>query len=323
MRYTDTMRRILLAGFAASTSWALACSSASTDVVGSSGGLDTPPDRDNESSSGVTSSSSSSSGTPQPHSGSSGSTSSSSGEPTPPECDALWSLTPPELVEGLPATALRPSFTADELTVYFVQIGGDEIWRIYAATRASRGEPFGAPVALGPNVNSGAHALAVWISDDGLQLYFNRYDGNPPQIFRVTRDSDAAGFGEPQLMRNNTISEFIARDGSARFFGRNANDGTHIYQLRPNDAAENTAMDLGLGMPTWYEPASGTLWLEQYDAPSERWYPRTMHYAGNAWQQGSLATDVHVYWTSVDRCRLYGTLPDNGGVFVRMRVPPP
>lgn len=272
-------------------------------------------------------------GAPNAPSGSSSSSSSSSSGGRPgvtgpdaspgPTCDVLWALTAPEVVAGLPPTAIRPSFTGDERTAYFIEPATQ--YKVYAATRASIDEPFGAAVELGSNVNGSVHALAVMTHDSGLELLFNRFDGVSSQIFRVTRNTISDAFGAESLFRGNAVVEVPARDLSVRFFARNVPRGggetTVVYQLRPADAPEEQAVLLADGVPLWFESESGTLWLEQYfEQPTAGFYPRTAHWDGETWGP-SLPSDLRVYWTTPDRCRLYGV--NEQGIVMRRRVPPP
>jgi hypothetical protein len=256
------------------------------------------------SSSSGTPSSSSSSGSPQTDSGAGG-------------CDPSWALTAPAAVAGFPAQAKSPSFTASELSVYFLQnVGGSN--RVFAATRASMTEPFGAPLELGPNVNSGGSMDHVFVSDDSLALYFS-YGNN---VYVVTRTETTAAFGAATLARGNARNELVARDASARIYARNA-DGIAPYALRPADAGEDVAQRLGVnGWPTWYEPSSGTLWVDSYVFTGWQFVfkPVTLRWDGAAWS-GPTDSDLAVTWTSRDSCRLYGTTAD--AVVMRSRVLPP
>ncbi len=260
---------------------------------------------------------------PSPSSGSS-SSSGAGGPPanpdsgTTPTCGALWALTAAEVVPGLPAVAIRPTFSSDELSAYFVQPNASNQYRIYAATRPALGQAFGAAVEMGPNINASLHSLAVSLAPAGLELVFNNYDGSTSQLLHTTRASLDGAFGPASLVRANAILEVAARDDSARFFARNVAGSTMLFQLRPGNAPETEAQILRDGVPTWYEPESGTLWLEQFSQqPSPAFYPRTAHWDGAAWGD-SIPTDLRVYWISLDGCRVYGV--NELGVVVRQRV---
>ena len=122
--------------------------------------------------------------------------------------------------------------------------------------------------------------------------------------------------------RAGAAASSSARDGSAGFFARNVEGGiTAIFQLRPASAPEQEAVLLADGVPQWFEPESGTLWFEQYfESPAPRFYPRTAHWDGERWGD-SLPTDLPIYWTSPDLCRLYGV--SEAGIVMRTRVSPP
>jgi len=73
-----------------------------------------------------------------------------------------------------------PSLSADGLTLYFNSdrpggLGGHDL---YMTTRASRSDPWGAPVNLGPVVNSPYGEINPNISSDGLSLYFSDVEGD-------------------------------------------------------------------------------------------------------------------------------------------------
>jgi len=67
-----------------------------------------------------------------------------------------------------------PSISDDGLTLYFHsnRPGGYGSYDLYATTRASRHDPWGPPVNVGPKVNSSYGDVGPWISADGLELFF-------------------------------------------------------------------------------------------------------------------------------------------------------
>ena len=69
------------------------------------------------------------------------------------------------------------SISADGLTLYFQsnRSGGFGGTDIYVTTRASRSAPWGPAVNMGPTINSSATDADVWISTNGLELYFLSY----------------------------------------------------------------------------------------------------------------------------------------------------
>lgn len=311
-------RIVLLAGFAAG----IACGP-SNDVVNPADDLLEAPAYDGEGAS------SSGSPVPPPPAGG-GSSSGSGGGPngfgtpdagTPPTCGALWPMEAAVAVAGLPATAIRPSFSSDELTAYFVAPNANNLLRIYAATRASLTDPFQPAVEMGSNVNGGLESLAVSVAPSGLELVFNTYDGNDSQLLHATRAVRTDAFGPSSLLRANTILEVAARDDSVRFFARNVDGSTRMFQLRPGNAPDDQAVLLDTGVPTWFEVETGTLWFEQFfSQPTPGFYPRFSIWNGTTWGD-NLPADMRVYWISLDGCRMYGVNAD--GIVVRTRVPPP
>lgn len=70
-----------------------------------------------------------------------------------------------------------PSISANGLTLCFNSnrsggYGGYDIW---IATRATKDDPWGPAVNLGPKVNSASSDADPWITADGLELYFNSW----------------------------------------------------------------------------------------------------------------------------------------------------
>jgi hypothetical protein len=91
-----------------------------------------------------------------------------------------------------------PSMTADGLEIYFASNRQGLFSKIFVATRASVSDPFGAPIPL--SLNSAADEFGPEISNDGLELYFNRsqFPGSDSDIFRTTRADRQASFGIAQ-----------------------------------------------------------------------------------------------------------------------------
>ncbi len=69
------------------------------------------------------------------------------------------------------------SISADGLTLYFIsqRPGGYGSADIYMTTRATKNDPWGQAVNMGPKINSSNADLCPWISADGLELYFESY----------------------------------------------------------------------------------------------------------------------------------------------------
>jgi hypothetical protein len=69
------------------------------------------------------------------------------------------------------------SISADGLTLYFNSNspGGYGSYDIWMTTRATRNDPWGPPVNMGPNINSYSGDDGPVISTDGLELYFSSW----------------------------------------------------------------------------------------------------------------------------------------------------
>ncbi|MFC1765445.1 LamG-like jellyroll fold domain-containing protein [Planctomycetota bacterium] len=126
----------------------------------------------------------------------------------------------------------EPSISSDGLSLYFSDghapqfgnhlpggLGGQgDIWMI---TRETIHDAWGAPVNIGPAVNS-QHATHPSISADGLSLYFQSHRpgrlGGHCDIMVATRESTSDSFGNPVFLKNvnSTIGEWmpdISADG--------------------------------------------------------------------------------------------------------------
>ncbi|WBY08762.1 hypothetical protein PIB19_04800 [Sphingomonas sp. 7/4-4] len=120
-----------------------------------------------------------------------------------------------------------PAFSADGRFVYFCSdrpggSGGDDIYRV-----AVRGEGFGAPVNLGPTVNSAGKEFAPMLSPDGNTLLFSSdrsggAGGHDLFTARRSRDGFASARRVPGAL-NTAANEFDAtflRDGKTIVFAR-------------------------------------------------------------------------------------------------------
>lgn len=126
-----------------------------------------------------------------------------------------------------PGRDFDPAFSADGRFVYFCSdrpggSGGDDIWRV-----AVRGAGFGAPVNLGPAVNSGGKEFAPMLSPDGATLLFSsdRPGGaGGHDLFTARRRGD--GFAAARRLPgalNTAANEFDAtflRDGKTIVLAR-------------------------------------------------------------------------------------------------------
>jgi hypothetical protein len=90
-----------------------------------------------------------------------------------------------------------PSFSSDQLTIFFSQGTAPSQFDIYYATRPNKFAAFGAPIPI-PSINTDQMEWSSNISTDGLSLYFSRgYDWNG-DIWVTKRTSLLDPFGAPQ-----------------------------------------------------------------------------------------------------------------------------
>ena len=120
-----------------------------------------------------------------------------------PSVDADWGLASnlgPTVNSG--AYESCPSISADDLWLFFESerpggIGGNDIW---VASRSTPEGDWGAPVNLGPTVNSSVWDSCPNISDDGLSLHFSSFRSGGHggvDVWVVTRASIEDAWGAP------------------------------------------------------------------------------------------------------------------------------
>ena len=100
-----------------------------------------------------------------------------------------------------------PCLSADELTLVFSsnRDGGQGRTDLWMCRRASPGEPFAAPVNLGPTVNFTTADDRPCLSADGLMLIFESIGPRPGgmghgDLWSCSRASPSESFGEPSNM---------------------------------------------------------------------------------------------------------------------------
>ena len=134
------------------------------------------------------------------------------------------------------------SISADGLSLYFVSnrpggSGGRDLW---VTTRASTDDDWGAPVNLGPTVNSSADARSTYISADGLMLFFgsNRPGGyGNRDLWVTTRATANEPWGESVNLGttvNSSSHDYcpsISADGLMLFFASNRPGGVGSQDL--------------------------------------------------------------------------------------------
>jgi len=94
------------------------------------------------------------------------------------------------------------SISADGLVLYFTSNGhgGYGMNDIYMTTRTTKNDPWGPPVNLGAKVNSSASDGEMWVSTDGLELYFksDRLGGyGAGDVWVTRRATEKDPWGEP------------------------------------------------------------------------------------------------------------------------------
>ncbi|MCL5279188.1 MAG: protein kinase [Planctomycetes bacterium] len=161
-----------------------------------------------------------------------------------------------------------PSVTADGLELYFTYWpGGYGQGDFYVSQRATTQDPWGPAADLGPAVNSPANERWLWISPDGLLLFFhcNRPGGYGSYDVWMTKRASRSAPWEPAVNLGPKINGplddgmmCLAPDGSALYFGRGSgNTNTSILKapILPlvdfNGDGKVEAKDLDLLMADW------------------------------------------------------------------------
>jgi hypothetical protein len=126
------------------------------------------------------------------------------------------------------------SISADGLELYFNSFnrsGGYGDWDVWVTRRSTKDEAWGAPVNLGPPINSSATDGYAGISPDGLELYFeSRRSGGygSDDIWVSKRATKNDPWGEPMNLGpivNSSASEsltFLSFDGLLLFFSEDS-----------------------------------------------------------------------------------------------------
>ena len=145
--------------------------------------------------------------------------------------DETWS--PPVNLTAVNSTYREayPSISPDGLTLYFSDyfygpdrpggLGGHDLWM---STRASRNDPWSAPVNMGAPFNSSNQDVSPTISHDGLTFIFasGRGSGNY-DLLMCTRSSVEQAWGQPVNM-GATINS-----GSHDYYGNLSPDGLVMF----------------------------------------------------------------------------------------------
>ena len=127
-------------------------------------------------------------------------------------------------------------FSSDGLEMYFDsnRSGGYGSWDIWVSTREAVDDDWGAPVNLGPKVNTSQGDGCAHISADGLELYFdsNRSGGYGSwDIWITTRQTKDDSWGQPTKLGPPINTSFfegrvsISSDGLELYFSSNRPGG--------------------------------------------------------------------------------------------------
>jgi len=130
----------------------------------------------------------------------------------------------------------HPSISSDSLTLYFdsyALFGGYGSADLWVTTRATKNDPWGEPVNLGPTVNTHNREYSPCISSDGLTLLFERRTENR-HIRVTTRTTTNEGWGTavnlgPPVNTSYTYTDAadpsLSVDGSTLYFVSDRLDG--------------------------------------------------------------------------------------------------
>lgn len=143
----------------------------------------------------------------------------------------------------------QPSISADGTTLFFVsdRPGGYGGYDIYKATRYNGGE-WGAPVNLGPLINSAGNEKSPFIHPDSKTLYFSS-DGwmgmGGYDIFYTRLQDDGSyrkpmNLGYPINSPEDEVGFFVSTDGTRGFFASNKlkeSGGWDLYSFELYDKA--------------------------------------------------------------------------------------
>ncbi|MCP4228905.1 MAG: hypothetical protein GY771_01985, partial [bacterium] len=140
-----------------------------------------------------------------------------------------------------------PSISADGLSLFFDSkrpggSGGTDLW---VTTRPTSDDPWGAPVNLGPTVNSSASDGLPGISADGLTLFFSSYEDEPlrpgglggSDIWVTRRATVSDPWGTPVNLgptvnsSADDLSQSISVDGLMLYFTSRRPDGYGNYDI--------------------------------------------------------------------------------------------
>jgi outer membrane protein OmpA-like peptidoglycan-associated protein/tetratricopeptide (TPR) repeat protein len=159
----------------------------------------------------------------------------------------------------------QPTIAADGRTIYFSSdrkggYGGQDLWK--TVKDDATGE-WGAPVNLGPKINTPGNEKAPFMHSDSETLYFSS-DGHPSvggfDIYLARKNEkgewiEPKNIGYPINSEGDEIGFFVSTDGKYGYFASNdanrvkgrVKGGYDIYQFELYDAARPASMIFGKG----------------------------------------------------------------------------
>lgn len=263
--------------------------------------------------------------------------------PDVPPCDPTKPFGPLVAVKSLNTAEeeRNASFSSDELTVYLIRGSADAAApnrALYAATRATRDDDFGAPILVS-GLSEIILADNASVTDDGLKLYVQgqRLDeaGAPlqPDLFRAERPSKMTSFGAlTEIAELNTPAldgdPFITPDGTTLYFASSRTGTNRVYRADWNGTkfvgpVPLTELDDAGGAAQPVVSADGlTLFFSSQRVPTLGGFDIWVATRANALGAfgdlvhldalSSPSTDVAL-WYSPDECRLYVGADRDGG----------
>lgn len=138
-------------------------------------------------------------------------------------CTVGWGIPQPESLINTSSHESDIAITSDGLTAYYTGNRAPAMgYAIFAATRGSTSEPFGAGA---PFIDTPANDHDPSITADGLELYFQTDLGGTNEIYVATRASTAVAFGTPGPVTitgevtGSRASPDISADGLTLYYG--------------------------------------------------------------------------------------------------------
>jgi hypothetical protein len=121
-------------------------------------------------------------------------------------------------------------------------LGANDIWKV----AISEGEVYGAPVNLGPKVNTEGNEQFPSITDDNL-LYFSSdsrqgLGGLDVYSYNVNKNEDAQNLGKPVNSEKDDFSFSFNTKRNLGFFSSNRKESDDLYMAKPLCSVESTIL---------------------------------------------------------------------------------